>query len=126
MIETIYLKISNFLLSPVFADSLSGRLVGGLDEATSYTCSPDVEGAACLAGYVSVILDFAIPLATLAAVGIMSFAAYTMITSQGNPEKINEAREAITNAIVGFALIALSIAILMLIQNTLRIPLPTN
>src|SRR5690554_6255666 len=98
MIENLVLKISNLLVTPVSADSLGGRLVSGLDQATSYTCDATAEGAACLAGYVSIILDFAIPAATLAAVGIMIYAGYTMVTSQGNPEKLNEAREAITNA----------------------------
>lgn len=75
-----------------------------------------------LTGLVNSLVQLAVPLGVLAAVGLMAYAGYVMITSQGNPEKLGDAREIATNAIIGFALIALSVAILLLIQNTLNIP----
>jgi cell division protein FtsX len=42
-----------------------------------------------------------------------------MMTSQGNPDKLQEAKQVITNAIIGFVVILLCVAILLLISNTL-------
>ena len=43
------------------------------------------------------------------------------MSSQGNPDKLQEGKEVITNAIIGFAIVLLSVAILYLISNTLGI-----
>lgn len=51
------------------------------------------------------------------------FAAFTMQSSQGNPEKLKKAQEMITSCIMGLMLIIFSIFILRLIGvNILRIP----
>ena len=94
---------------PVYADVLSDR-IGELEEADDET------------DLINGIIRIALPVGVLALVGLSVYAGYLMITSQGNPEKLNEAREVITNAIIGFALIALSVSILLLIQNVLDLP----
>ena len=94
---------------PVFADALSDRL-------------EDVADSSDETSLVSNILKLAIPLGVISLVGLGSYAGFVMITSQGNPEKINEAREVFTNAVIGFAMIGLSVAILLLIQNVLKLP----
>ena len=43
------------------------------------------------------------------------------MTSKGNPDKLNEAREQIANAVIGFVFIILSVAILILLSNILKI-----
>lgn len=97
----------------VYADALSGQISSQIT---------DISNAKDIPGLVNALINLAIPLGVLAAIGLMIYAGYTMITSQGNPEKLTEAREIATNAIIGFAVIALSVAILLLIQNTLKIP----
>ncbi|WKZ30700.1 MAG: hypothetical protein QY318_02530 [Candidatus Dojkabacteria bacterium] len=93
----------------IYADALSDRI----DDVTDSRNEDDL---------VSSILRLAVPLAITALVALFVFAGYQMLTSQGNPDKLNEARETITNAVLGFLLIALSVAILVLIQNVLQIP----
>ena len=63
------------------------------------------------------IIDIALPLSVLAAALLMAFAAYKMITSQGNPDKLKDAREQIGNAITGLVFILVSAALLLLIGN---------
>jgi len=113
MVEQIFAKIFHFIASPVYADALSSAITG---QVTSVTNSQD------LPGLVNALVRLSIPLGVLAAILLFSFAGYNMITSQGNPEKLNEAKEVATNAVIGFALVALSVAILLLIRNTLNIP----
>lgn len=96
-------------LSPVYADVLSDRL----GDVTSSTNESDL---------ISSILGVAIPVAIMALVGLSAYAGFLMLTSQGNPEKLSEAREVISNALTGFGLIVLSIALLLIIQSVLNIP----
>lgn len=99
-----------FLLSvPVYADVLSDR-IGEVSAASDETT------------LVSAILRLALPIAGFALIGLLMYAGFMMLTSQGNPEKLSEAREIVTNAVLGFALIGLSVAVLLLIQNVLQIP----
>jgi hypothetical protein len=44
---------------------------------------------------VETLINIALPLSVLAAALLMAFAAYKMITSQGNPDKLKDAREQI-------------------------------
>ncbi|GAB4158870.1 MAG: hypothetical protein Fur003_2650 [Candidatus Dojkabacteria bacterium] len=96
--------------SLAFADVLSDRL-NAISSATDEV------------SLVSSISSFAIPLGVISLVGIMTVAGYNLITSQGNPDKLNEAREMIINGLLGFAVVALSIAILALLQNVLNLPI---
>lgn len=71
--------------------------------------------------FLSELIGLAITVAAMSLIGLGIFAGYIMITSQGNPEKINEAREILTNALIGFALITLSVAVLLIIGEVLGI-----
>ncbi len=113
MLESLVGKISSLLAAPVHADAL-GNIIS--TEVTAVSQASD------LAGLVNALVMLSVPLGVLAALLLLSYAGFQMITSQGNPEKLNEAREVVTNAVIGFALIALSVAILLLIRNTLNIP----
>jgi len=44
-----------------------------------------------------------------------------MMVSKGNPEKLKEAKEIVTNAITGFAIIALSVVILIIVNNVFNL-----
>lgn len=118
-IAKIWTKVATYLLivyasmmlfaGNVYADTLSDRI----DDVTDSQNESDLVGS---------ILRLSVPLAIMALVALFVYAGYQMLTSQGNPDKLNEARETVTNAILGFILIALSVAVLVLIQNVLEIP----
>lgn len=68
---------------------------------------------------VSAIVSVAIPLGVACAVVLVVFGGYTLMSSQGNPDKLQEARSIITNAVIGLLVVLLSVAILLLISNSL-------
>lgn len=108
VITLLYASATSFA-THVYADVLSDRIDDVIDSKND-------------SDLVSSILRLSVPLAITALIALFVYATYQMLTSQGNPDKLNEARETITNAILGFLLIALSVAILVLIQNVLQIP----
>lgn len=113
----LILEITAFIMSlPIRAQI--GELIG--DKLSDVVDNPTSgSGTDAIADFVGNILDVAIPVSVFACVVLLSYAGYIMITSQGNPEKLNEAKEVITNALTGFAVILLSVVILVLINNAL-------
>lgn len=69
--------------------------------------------------FVSLITNIAIPLSVISVVLLLVYGGYILMTSSGNPDKLAEGRQVITNAIIGFVVILLCVAILLLISNTL-------
>jgi hypothetical protein len=104
------LAVALNLATPVyaFADVLGDRL-------------SDLESSTDEVSFLQYIYQLAIPLAVFSLVGLSIYAGYLMITSQGNPDKLQEARETIVNAVLGFAMVALSIALLALLGGILNI-----
>lgn len=92
----------------VFADVLGDRLnnIGNAQDETTF---------------VEYVYQFAVPLAVFSLVALSIYSAYLMITSQGNPDKLAEAKETIVNAVLGFSMVALSIALLALLGGVLEI-----
>ena len=113
MLEKIVFALSKNIATSVSADSL-GDLIGDIESTA--------KSATTVEELVQSVVNISIPLGVLAAVGLLTIAGYNMITSQGNPEKIGEAREIVTNAIIGFGMIVLATAILLLIKNVLELP----
>ncbi len=74
-----------------------------------------------LGGFINLFLKIAIPLSGLCVFLLISMAAYKLITSKGNPDKLQEARDQITNAVIGFLFVLLSVAILALLSDILKI-----
>ena len=62
------------------------------------------------------------PLGILLGVAGIIMAGYSYMTSQGNPEKVKEANEKISSAIVGVFFIVLSMVLLRVIIKTLIDP----
>ena len=91
-----------------FADVIGDR-INQLDNATDEKT------------FTQYIYELAIPLSVASLVGLFVYAAFLMITSQGNPDKLAEAKETIVNAVLGFAMVALSVALLALLGSTLNI-----
>ncbi|MBI2356726.1 hypothetical protein HYV12_01605 [Candidatus Dojkabacteria bacterium] len=113
MIQSLLEKFFHAISTPAYADALSNAISGNVTDVVNSQDIPSL---------VNALVQLSIPVGVLSAIGLFAYAGYNMITSQGDPEKLQEAREVVTNAVIGFALIALSVAILLLIKNTLNIP----
>ncbi|NLZ24625.1 hypothetical protein GX888_02700 [Candidatus Dojkabacteria bacterium] len=96
----------------IYADSLKDRL----NELTSST-DGEIEG------FVNAFINFAFPLSVVCLFLLLSFSAYKLITSRGNPESLKEAREQIGSAVMGFVFILLSVLILVLLSSLFGIQL---
>lgn len=103
-----FLNINNFLVQKAYAESLGSTL----SKATQVEADTDLDGL------IGKIIKIAIPVAVISAFILLSYGGYLMISSQGNPDKIQEARSIITNAIIGLLVVMLSLAILLIISNT--------
>jgi len=68
---------------------------------------------------VRIVKDIAIPLSVICVVLLLIYGGYMLMSSKGDPDKLQEAKQVITNAIIGFVVIELCVAILILISNTL-------
>ena len=64
-------------------------------------------------------VDIAIPLSVVCAIALFVYGGYLMMSSQGNSEKIEEARSVIVNAVIGLVVILSSTAILFIINDAL-------
>ena len=94
-------------ITKIYANSLSDALqeVNNLSEASD------------VSSFMDSVISLAVPLAVFSVFGLLAFAAYQLMTSQGDPDKLKQGKEVITNAIVGFLFILMSVAILLLISN---------
>jgi len=113
MLKNLFEKIFSFMSTKVYsAESLSDALSGTLNEETLN----EVDNST---GFVNWIIKISIPLGITCAFALLVYAGYMMVTSQGNPDKLQESREVITNAIIGFVVILLSVTLLYLIKDSL-------
>ena len=62
--------------------------------------------------FVSHVAGIAIGAGGIAAIGLVAAGAITILTSSGEPEKLMNGREMITNALMGLALIVLALLVL--------------
>jgi hypothetical protein len=105
-------KINNLFVSKVYAQSLGEKLSSSLGELEGGGISNENE-------LVDQIVKIAVPLAVICVVVLVVYSGYILMSSQGNPDKLKEGKEILTNAIIGFLVILLSVAILLLISNSL-------
>ena len=113
MFNTIVEKFLSFISTKAYAaSSLSSTLSNELNEA-------ELNKVKDSAGFVNLIIKVSIPLGITCAFLLLVYAGYMMVTSQGNPDKLQESREVITNAIIGFVVILLSVTLLYLIKDSL-------
>lgn len=104
-------KIHNLFVSRVYANSLGETLETRIQELEN--------GGMDEYGLVDAIANIAVPAAVLSLIVLVMYGGYMLISSQGNPDKLKEGKEVLTNAIVGFFVVLLSIVILLLISNSL-------
>ena len=99
-------------ISKIYASQITEevqKFIKGIEDSGS--------GEADVAELMGTFINIALPLSVLAAALLMAFTAYKMIPSQGNPDKLKDAREQIGNAITGLVFILVSAALLLLIGN---------
>lgn len=91
----------------IYANSLSEALnsVSNISETSSVD------------SFMDSIISLAIPLSVFSVFILLSLAAYQLMTSRGDPDKLKQGKEVITNAVIGFLFILMSVAILLLLSN---------
>lgn len=70
-------------------------------------------------GFIQVIIDFALPLSAISAFMILAFSSYKLMMSKGDPDKLRDAKDQISNAIIGFIFVLVSVGILYFINDLL-------
>ena len=101
-----------FFIQRVSAQSLGSSLGEELETLENGSISNESD-------LVGMIVKIAVPLGVISVVLLVVYAGYLLMSSQGNPDKLKEGKDIITNAIIGFVVVLLSVAILILISNTL-------
>ncbi len=71
--------------------------------------------------YIGTLISYVIPLSGFCVFVLLVFATYKLTMSKGDPDKLREAKDQITNAIIGFIFILLSSTILVLLSHILEI-----
>lgn len=104
-----------FGVHKVYAVSLGSTLNDAINTLTNTNKTTDESSL------VSAIVNIAIPVSGICVVILAIYGGYILISSQGNPDKLQEGKEVITNAIIGFVVILLCVAILTLISNTFNL-----
>lgn len=112
-------KIHNFFVQKAYAQNLGEKIGGEVGELEGNETIDSVDSL------VEAVVDIAVPVAILCLVVLVVYAGYMLISSQGNPDKLKEGREVLTNAIIGFFIVVLSIVILLLLSNTLGLDIYT-
>ncbi len=109
-------KLNSIFAQKAFASSLGSKLG---EEAT------DFSGITNEDTLTEKIIEIAIPLGVGCAVILLVYGGYMMMSSQGNPDKLQEARSIVTNAVIGLLVILLSVSILLIISNSLGLNIYT-
>jgi hypothetical protein len=111
----IVYKINALLSEKVYGQGLGEGLEGPIGELEGQLENSSISKESLVESIVKV----AIPLSVICLILLVVYASYLLISSQGNPDKLQEGREIITNAVIGFLVVLLSAGILLLIANTL-------
>ncbi len=106
----LFLKINGLLIQRAYAQSLGETLSENLEPPA---------GDEGLESLVDRIVSISVPVAITAAFILLSYGGYLLISSEGNPEKLQEAKSLITNAIIGLLVVVLSVVILLIISGTI-------
>ena len=96
-----------------------GETVDDFIDTTTPTISQGGQPTDVITEFVNKLLVIFIPAGVLCAIILLAYAGITIMLSKGDPDKLKESKEIITNAITGFAIIMLSIVILVIINSVL-------
>ena len=118
--ETLYYILNKLMSLPIQADQLGQEIGNGIKDITTQnptTQNPTATGTSVISEFIANVIKVAIPIGVFSTIVLLAYGGYQMIMSQGNPEKLNEAKEIITNALIGFAVVVLAISILWFISS---------
>ena len=110
----IFEKINELLITKVYAQSLGERFNDVLD-----TSDADIDPNNPLNPYVDKIVKIAAPIAVISCFILLVYGGYLLSSSEGNPDKIQEAKSIMTNAVIGLLVVLLSVVILLIIGNAI-------
>jgi uncharacterized membrane protein (DUF485 family) len=122
----IVYKIHNFFVNRVYANSLGSELGDRLDDLGGELSDEALtDSEVATRELVDRMVRIAVPLAIICIIVLVVYGTYILMSSQGNPDKIKEGKEVMTNAIIGFLFILLSVALLLILSNTLGLDVYT-
>jgi hypothetical protein len=121
MLDAVLTIINSVSYIPFVLADLGSEIGDNIDELANGTAPVAGSGLAALTDFIGILIKIAMPVAILCLLLLMGYGAFLMTTSQGNPEKLNEAKEVITNALIGFAVIVSSGAILIAANSILNL-----
>jgi ABC-type Fe3+ transport system permease subunit len=100
----------SFLGFPTWYEYLNGNTVNGV-------CSPQISGLTDIWLIVAAAIEILLRVAALAAVGFVIFGGVQFLTSQGEPDATNKARQTIINALIGLVIAVLAAVIVNFIAK---------
>lgn len=93
------------------------KYLGGVEESGG--CAPRLESLPDIWKVGAAILEMLLRLGSLLAVIFIIWGAFSLITAQGEPERIKSGKETITNAIVGLLVTVLAATIVSVVAGRL-------
>lgn len=81
------------------------------------TCTPQITGLNDVWLIVAAVIEILLRLSAILAVGFIIYGGVQFIISQGEPDKTNQARQTIVNALVGLAISVLAAAVISFIAG---------
>jgi len=105
----------SFLGFPTWYEYLNGTT----DSATG-ACSPAITGLSDIWLIVAAVIEILLRVAALVAVGFVIFGGVEFLTSQGEPDKTNKARQTLINALVGLVIAVLAAVIVNFIAGSIK------
>lgn len=121
MLEVMFSLFNKIMMLPFVTGQLAGEIGDSVDDIANSDITATGSGVDALASFISQIIGIALPVAVLCLLLLLGYGGILMTTSQGNPEKLNEAKDVITNALIGFVVIVSAGVILIVANNVLNL-----
>jgi hypothetical protein len=81
------------------------------DASAAKTCVPQITGINDIWLIVAAVIEILLRVGVLVAIGIIIYAGFQYVTSQGEPDKTTQARKTIINAVIGLVITIFAAAI---------------
>ena len=96
-----------------------GPTILGLPHWYDYVCGHDFQIPQDIPGVALAIVDILLRLVGLIAIGYVVFGAIKYVVSQGEPDKVSEAKGTVINALAGLIIATLAVAMVRFLGNRL-------
>jgi len=84
------------------------------------TCAPTITGLNDVWLIVAAVIEILLRVGALAAIGLVIYGGFEYMTSRGEPEKTNQARQTIINALVGLVITVLAAVIVNFVAGSIK------